>query len=158
MNRRPVSTLLPACVLALAALACSDQGPEADDLRDEIARNRTLWVSVGPSTYVYDVRHNCFCGIEAVGPVRVRVENGQVVERTYVDTGATVDTAFAEVFPSVSGLFDVLDRALDRAAADIQVTWDPDTGAPTEFFIDYLAQAVDEEEGYVIVDGPRTTP
>ena len=154
MNTRPLPTLLLAC----STLACSDLGPQASDLRDEVARNRARWEAVGPTTYVYAVAHNCFCPMEAVGPVRVEVEAGEVIVRTYVQSGTPVDPTFAEVFPAVDGLFDVLDRAIEQEADDIQVTWDQDTGAPLQISIDYLKGAVDDEEGYSIVDGPRTTP
>jgi len=154
MNTRSLAILLLAC----SALACSDLGPRASDLRDEVARNRARWESVGPATYVYEVAHSCFCPVEAVGPVRVEVEAGAVVARTYVQSGAPVDTTFADLFPAVDGLFDVLERAIEQDADDIQVTWDRDRGVPLQISIDYLKEAVDEEEGYSVVDGPRTTP
>lgn len=153
MNRR---RLIP--VMAFVSLACSDLGPARSDLGHDLTVNRARWEAVGLETYVYDVQRSCFCPVEAVGPVRVRVENGAIVSRTYPQTGDTVRTAFADVFPTIDGLFDVLERAIEQDAADIQVTWDPDTGVPLSFFIDYIANAVDEEQGYQIVDGPRTTP
>jgi hypothetical protein len=154
MNARRFLVPLVACT----ALSCSDLSPELDDLRHQVAVNRARWAAVGPATYVYEVEHACFCALEAVGPVRVSVEGGSVTARAYVQSGEPVDSAFAGIFPSVDGLFDVLERAIEREADDVRVTWDPDTGAPLDFSIDYLKNAVDEEESYRIVDGPRTTP
>ncbi len=154
MNRRRL--VIP--FLAWAALSCSDLSPEAADLRRDLAANRARWEALGLETYVYEVEHSCFCPVEAIGPVRVQVENGSVTSRTYPQSGDSVAATFSDVFPTVDGLFDVLQRAIDQNAADVQVTWDPDTGVPLHFSIDYIANAVDEEEGYRIVDGPRTTP
>ena len=154
MNPRRV--LAP--ILASVTLACSDLSPQLSDLRREVAENHARWQREGPTTYVYAVEHSCFCPIEAIGPVRVRVEGGSVASRTYAASGDTVGATFAEIFPTVEGLFDVLERAIDRDAADVQVTWDPETGAPLQLSIDYIADAVDEEEGYRIVEVPGTTP
>jgi hypothetical protein len=153
--------LLLACLVLLpgsAVLACSDQGPESVDLGLEVAANRALWQTAGPATYVYEVERSCFCPVEALGPVRVQVEDGAVTRRTYTASGDTVRTPFADIFPAVDGLFDILERAIDQDAADVRVTWDPDTGLPLDFSIDYIANAIDEEVGYRIVDVPRTTP
>jgi hypothetical protein len=149
--------LLPALLAALAA-GCSDQGPHVGALEREIAANRALWEANGPSSYVYDVERLCFCGVEALGPVRVVVENGVAVGRTYVATGEVVPASFADLFPSVDGLFEVLTDAVQRGAADVRVTWGSGNGLPLDFFIDYSVNIADEEQGYRIVDPPRTTP
>lgn len=45
--------------------------------------------------------------------------------------------------------------ALDRDAHQVQVTWDPMSGAPQDSWIDYDANIADEEQGYRIVSAPR---
>lgn len=149
---------LLAAVLTTVSLGCSDEGPRPSTLEREIAENRALWEAQGPRSYVYDLRHVCFCGREAVGPVHVIVEDGVEVARTYVDTGEAVPEAFSDVFPSVDGLFDVLEDAVRRGADDVRVTWGSGNGLPVDFFIDYSVNVADEEQGYQIVDPPRTTP
>jgi hypothetical protein len=149
--------VVPAMLAAFAG-GCADQGPRTGTLEGEIAANRALWEATRPASYTYDLEHVCFCGVEGRGPVRVVVQNGVVVARTYVDTGESVQASFVEVFPSVDGLFDVLSDAVRRRAYDVRVTWGSGTGLPLDFFIDYSANIADEEQGYRIVDPPRTTP
>ena len=35
------------------------------------------------------------------------------------------------------------------------MTWDPVTGAPLDFWVDYEANLADEEQGYRLVAAPR---
>ncbi len=143
--------LLP-MMLVLAA-GCSDQGPEAT-LRREIQQNRALWDAHRPETYTYNVQVLCFCPMTPLGGVVVRVSGTQVLGRTYAETGDAVDPVGADSYPSVDGLFQILEDAVNRDAAHISVTWDPDTGVPLDFFIDYQEQVADEELGYRVLAVP----
>ncbi len=147
--------MLRRCLLALllGTVACSDQGPPPG-LSDEIEVNRAVWRANRPASYRYSIHRQCFCGAEARGPVEVEVSGSTVVGRVYVDTGEAVPRDFASVFPSVDGLFDVLEDAVARRADEIQVVWDPTTGIPMDFFIDYSREIADEESGYEIVAVP----
>ncbi len=90
--------------------------------------------------------------------MRVVVKDGVVVGRSYVDTGEVVPASFADLFPSVDGLFEVLTDAVRRGAHDVRVTWGSENGLPLDFFIDYSVNVADEEQGYHVVEPPRTTP
>lgn len=151
MRRRRLPPILAA--LALLSAGCLDAGPGAD-LRDRVERNRERWLDLRPSDYRYELRRSCFCPVEYLGPVTLRVVDGQVVEAHYTETGVPVDAGTADAFPSVDGLFDVLLDALDRDADRIDVDFDEDTGIPLEFFIDYEQNAADEELGYRVVGLP----
>ena len=136
--------------IAVAALVgaagCTDLGPEVVALTDlEEARER--WEDARPSSYVYEIERLCFCAIEAIGPVRVQVQGSAVVERLYVDSGATVPPGMAELFPTVDGLFDILASALAGDAHEVRAEYDPNLGVPTEFWIDYIELAADDELG-----------
>lgn len=140
---------------ASALAGCADLGPRNHDLLEEVRAQRRAWEAWRPASYVYEVERLCFCGVEWRGPVRVRVDAGQVVGQEYVDGGESVTSAAAPWFPGVEGLFDILEDALDRDAHQVQVTWDPVSGAPQDFWIDYDANIADEEQGYRIVSAPR---
>lgn len=150
--RRFVHLLLAAT--ALAAPGCGDLGPDSGDLRDEVARHRSRWEAGRPADYAYVLERLCFCGEEARGPVRLRVDGPDVLSRVYVTGGGSVSEDLAPWFPAVDGLFDVIDDALDRDAHQIQVTWDDETGLPMELWIDYEVNIADEEQGYRIVEVP----
>ena len=68
------------------------------------------------------------------------------------------------MFPTVDGLFDFLEDAIDRGAEEIEVAFDPDLGLPTTVRVDYRLAAVDEEIGYEVEkllpidDGVSPTP
>ena len=135
---------------ALALAACSDLAGPASDL--ETARAR--WAGAAPAAYEMTLRHVCFCGGEVTTPVVVTVRGGVVQSRRYVDGGPLggrdVDPRLAESFPSVDGLFRVVEDAVGRHAADIQATYDPQRGYPTALYIDYERNVADEEQGYQV--------
>jgi len=141
---------LPLVLVGLSASACASDhlGPQRTDLE----RNRERWEATRPDRYVYAVERLCFCLMR--GPARVTVENDEVVSVLLVDPeeGASPSQAGEGLFPDVDGLFDILEDALERDAHGIEVTYDPATGAPLEFFIDYLENAIDEELGMRVTE------
>lgn len=144
-----------AAVLVCAALAaCDSQGPGVV-LLDELTRNRARWAEVEPSEYSYAVERLCFCGFAAT-PVRVTVADGVVTDRTFVESGEPVPEQFADLFPSVDGLFEVLLDAIERGAHSIVVTYDPDSGVPLDIAIDYEFNVKDEELGFRVTEVPSS--
>ncbi|MSR20183.1 MAG: hypothetical protein EXR91_04285 [Gemmatimonadetes bacterium] len=144
--------------LAVAALmgvtGCTDLGPELTDLEEARAR----WDGARPSSYVFAEERLCFCGPESRGPVRVRVQGTVAVERVYVDSGDPVPAAMADQFPTVDGLFDIVASALAGDAHEVRVTYDPVLGVPTDFWIDYLEFAADEELGMRVTEEVEADP
>jgi hypothetical protein len=146
---KPLLTIL-AC---LSVTACSDLGFDVRSLT-QLERGETRWDRFGLESYVYAVERICFCPVEAIGPVRVRVESGAAVQRTYVATGDPVPESWAELFPTVEGLFGVLRDAYGRDAHEVHVTYDPARGYPTDMMIDYEEQVADEELGFRVTEPP----
>lgn len=146
--------VLAALVVAFLP-ACGGSQSDREALEEEIQINRAVWQAQRPDRYRMVLRHQCFCGPEALGPVEMEVENGVVVRRVYTEDGSPVEAPFAEAFPTVSGLFDLLAEAVETGADQISVTWDPVTGVPEQLFIDYQVNVADEEEGYQIDEGPE---
>jgi hypothetical protein len=74
------------------------------------------------------------------------VRDGAVVDVELLSTERPAfEPELAELFPDVDGLFDILEDAFQRGAHSIEATYDPETGVPVEFFIDYIENAIDEE-------------
>lgn len=144
-------------VLLLALQACDGSGPVRPEVLELEARE-ALWDSVGPDSYEYGVERLCFCPVEYLGPARVRVEKGVVVERVYVESGLAVPDDVAPSFPSVDGLFELLRSAYEEDAHEIRVTYDPVLGAPVDFWIDYIEMAVDEELGMRVTEEVAALP
>ena len=147
-----------AVVVAAAFLSTCNSLGLGDGPLEELERNRALWVDVGPLAYQYGLERLCFCAEDARGPVRVTVESGLVTERTYVGSGDPVPALLEDLFPDVSGLFDILEDALERDAFQIDVTYDPETGVPIDFWIDYLENAADEELGFTVTEAVHQLP
>jgi len=147
-----------AIVLAAAFLTTCDSLGLGHGPRDELDRNRELWARVGPDAYEYGLERLCFCAPDSRGPVRVSVEAGVVVQRMYVESGDPVPGAYDDLFPRVSGLFDILEDALDRDAYRVDVTYDPETGVPIDFWIDYSENTADEELGFTVTEPVHQSP
>ena len=130
----------------LALSGCDAVGP----VRTDLERARIRWEANGPSDYTYAIRRLCFCAY--VGPVRVTVENGAVVSIVPVDGEEPPFELDEQLFPGVDGLFDIIQDAVARDAHSITATYDPVTGVPLEFFIDYEEFAVDEELGMEVIE------
>lgn len=146
--------LLLALCGAFAAAGCSSTGP-GGSIESEVVFYRAQWESTKPASYTYAVRHTCFCGQAAIGPVRVTVGPSGVTSRVYVDTSMPVDSAVFDVFPDIDGLFDVIQQAIEDDAHRIDVTWDETMGYPLDISIDYIELAVDDERGYQITELPE---
>lgn len=106
------------------------------------------WDDAGIETYRWTVRRGCFCPIEYNRPVVVRVENGVKTSVTDVETGEPVSAQLAAQYPTVVGLFDIIQAAIDHEADRLEVSYDSARGYPSDVFIDQELYAVDEEQTY----------
>lgn len=146
----------PAFLCTLVALsACGILGPDAqvDGLEEAFDR----WESTRPESYTFAVERLCFCGPDARGPVRITVAGSTITSQVYVEGAAEVEGQATEWFPDVDGLFEVIRDAIDRDAHTIQVTYDPTSGVPVDFWIDYQEFTADEELGFRVVESVQPT-
>ena len=120
---------------------------DLDDVQRELNRNRRQWEAQGMEDYRFVARRVCFCGGEFTTPVVVEVRGGEVVSRTYQDSGEPVSATYEGMWPAVEGVFDIVQDAIDRGAHRIEVEYDPELRHPTSIGIDFLEHAVDEEQG-----------
>jgi hypothetical protein len=141
-------------ISGLTFLAACDTTTPGGDLRSDLERNRSLWSEQGMTSYVYGLERVCFCHEVARGPVKVTVQDGVVEGRAYVSSGTAVDPELEDLFPAVTGLFDLIEQAIEAAAFRIEVTYDPATGLPVDVSIDYDQQVIDEELGFSVVELP----
>lgn len=134
------------------------------ELRAEVAAQRLKWAARRIDDYQLTLSRACFCPPEAAGLVVLSVLEGEPVEWLYFLSGDPVASEWQAVFPTVDGLFDFLEDAIDRGAEEIDVAFDPDLGLPTTVRVDYRLAAVDEEIRYEVEkllpidDGESPTP
>ena len=146
-------TRLLVSLACLCATACSDVGFGVRSLTElEAAEER--WDRFGPDSYVYALSRICFCPLEYTMPVRVRVEQDVAVDWIFVATGEPVPESMEHLFPPIDGLFEILRRAYAEDADEVQVSYHPTLGYPTDFGIDYDEQVADEELGIEVTEPP----
>lgn len=135
--------------LAAVSLACGDStSPEEGDLR--AARRR--WETAGRLSYSFTLSRSCECTPEMAGPVRVTVQDGAVVSRVYVSGGGPVPPVLESAFPSIDGLFELIEEALRQNAYSLDVRYDATLGYPTIISVDYDRQIADDEFVHIVSD------
>ncbi|AUS99091.1 hypothetical protein CLI64_01005 [Nostoc sp. CENA543] len=108
--------------------------------------NRNLWNSKNIVNYRYTFSNGCFCIPDARGPVVIEVRNGKTVSVTSVATGQPVSNPeFFRNYNTIPKLFNVIGDAIQRQAANLDVSYNPQYGYPTQINVDYNAQIADEE-------------
>jgi hypothetical protein len=139
-------------LLVAVAAACGDAGAPTQQIGLELARAKLRWAQTAPSAYQLTIGLGCFCPVEMVRPVIVTVRNGQVESRRYAETGVDVDPRLAEAFPTVDGLFAVIEGAIARHAERVEVAYDLTRGFPISITIDGAAGVADDESFYSVRD------
>lgn len=137
--RRPVRTLVAAALLALGSCD-SVTGPEL-----ELARQRLTWERSEPVAYVFEMQRYCFCTPESTAAVVVEVQDGSVFRRVYRDSGEEVGGGPQELFPSLSGVFDLLEEMMRRKPHRLDIEYDPERGFPVSIEYDGDAGIADDE-------------
>lgn len=138
-----------ALVFAVVSLAgCRSPAGPGEVLQAARAR----WAEAAISDYSITVRRTCECTSQMMGPVVVEVRGGAVVSRHYSSNGAAVDPGLAPSFPSVEGLFEILDEAARNRAPGVQARYDSQLGFPSYVAIDPDRIIADDEIIYSVTD------
>jgi hypothetical protein len=108
------------------------------DAQQALDRARAKWKAAHITSYRYEARRTCFC--PTTGWHTVNVRNGVPSKRVHGDVKdiATVPRLFREI-----------QRAIDRKAHDLDVTY-ATHGVPTKVTIDTYENVVDEEQYFSI--------
>ena len=111
--------------------------------------NETKWKAATTNgNYDYTVQFGGFTAPEYRRPIAVSVNNGQVSNMTYADTGEAVAADRQASVPSMQDLFQELRDAYKNNAAQVNVTYDSTYGYPSSLYIDRSAMIADEEISY----------
>ena len=146
MTPGPLLRRLTPIALFIGLAGCGkDAGPLSP-----LTEARQRWEALHLTTYEYVLTIQCFCSDQVTQPVRITVTDGAVTARVYVAGGAPVDSSLAGRFPSIDGLFDLAQAAVEGGAASVQVDYDVRFGYPVRIAIDNIANAVDDEVTYLV--------
>ena len=112
--------------------------------------NEALWAANGSPNYSMTVQRSCFCA--ETDPVDVVVEAGEVVSAVrQTDEGPEdLDPDGFEAYFSVPGLFGIAAEA-ESGADEVVIEYDAALGYPTLIDIDWVRNAVDDEEQYSVL-------
>jgi hypothetical protein len=136
---------LLALLAALAAGCGLFTKSEIDEERERLEENRERWQSRGPASYSYVFRRICFCAPSATNPVVIQVRQREVISVRYEDPGAPVDPSLLSLYPTVEGLFAIIENAIDQDAEVVQARYDPTLGYPTSIALDGSSMIADDE-------------
>lgn len=122
----------------------------------EFQSAREKWDALEDDDYSYVLDIGCFCPQASFTPARVVVQNDSVVAIQNISTGfdlidesdsSLVFDKYGAYFPTIDGLFDVLEDALPNADK-VEVQYNEQFGYPREISIDWIKEALDDELVY----------
>ncbi len=118
--------------------------PVADDAQAQLDAAVVLWAAQGPASYTMVTRQLCFCPQQEWSDT---VVDGEVTEHV-----ALTDDTFFDPGPStmLSLLADV-QAVIDEGYASLDLSFDPDTGALIQYFVDVDERIADEESGIEVI-------
>lgn len=105
---------------------------------------RDLWSSQGPDSYTIVTQSLCFCPQEQWSDTIV---DGVVTEHIAV----TDDVVFDPAARPMDALFEAIQQIIDNGYASFDVSYDSDTGAVQQFFVDIDELMADEEYGVEVI-------
>ncbi|TIC84201.1 DUF6174 domain-containing protein [Nocardioides sp. GY 10127] len=145
----------PATDLPLEASSASASPSTSPSTSPSASASPTVgtYPAFGPKTYAYTLVVSCFC-VDGGVPVRVTVEDGEVVSAVYLRGGGRGGVQKGDDAPDYRRLTldDVIDAANDTDADRVDVVWPDGQDHPSSVAVDPDSRAVDEEVAYTVRD------
>ena len=133
MNTRSFVTMLLPVLLLSSLSGCKDLLGASDDVqRTELRNAEARWQAAGIQSYEFVLLLNCACGDpDELRNVRVRVENGVPVSRTYESEpfGPAPEAIFGP-YDTAEELFSAVRGAIGREADLLNVVYHSTYGVP----------------------------
>ena len=152
----PTATSIPTIVPPMATSTPTITPPTATPTantphpaQEALMQGQERWEQYGLTDYAYTGAWTCFCPEEYRADTQVTVDDGEVTAVTSADPNVETIPA-PERFVSIEGLFALIQEAISRNAASIEVSYDETYGHPVELFIDYDERMADEEDRFTI--------
>ena len=128
--------------LAFILMACSLGG-------SEFSQNQKKWNESNITHYRYELSIGCFCAFRDQMPLKVEVQNGEIVSIT-TSSGSVVaktDASYENFsrYATIDRLFTELKADQGGKADEVTVKYDATYGFPTDISIDFIKAAVDDE-------------
>lgn len=129
---------------AAAAAACGITSPSPRHAEEQarLDQARAQWRAQAIVDYTYVFSRGCFCVNEYREPVTITVRGGIIESVVTVAAGVPRDAA---PYPSIDGLFDYVQNAINEDAATIRAQYDPARGYLASGYFDISERIADEE-------------
>jgi hypothetical protein len=140
--------LLRVTAVLLAFGACADES----NAPAELGTKREQFSQSLNGSYRFTWRRSCECSQETTTPIRITVQQGNIISAINLETNQPVATETLQGLTTIEGVFDTIEDAYNENAAVISVTYDPTSSFPASVGIDYSLQIADEEFSLQISD------
>ena len=117
-----------------------------EDETKALAEHRAIWDAKHPVAYRFKVGVGCFCPSNVTGPfiITARVDTREITN-VNPDAGGSAN----ETPPDIEGAFKKAKDAL-ATADEVEIRYDEEWGFPTLVDIDWIKNAVDDEESLTV--------
>ena len=124
-------------VLTISLMSCGDS----------VQDNLDVWEKIRPNAYAFEYQRSCFCP-GAGAWWRITVRRDSVVGVELIDTteaGRGLDVARRGPHPTISSLFEDLERDSARPSAQVRVQYHRVWHFPVSIDVDPIPNAMDDE-------------
>jgi hypothetical protein len=144
--------LLAVCALSITACGDDPSGPGTNAARQQSAK--ALWQATRPARYSFVASRSCECLPDDAGPVRIEVNEDNVVSVHRVDTDASV--SISRWF-DIDDLFNLIDTELTTRPSRLETEYNTQYGFPT--YVAYGEREIDsgaviEVSAFTAIKGP----
>jgi hypothetical protein len=115
------------------------------DWQSDLDDAKSTWQSQSLDTYKYTYQRSCECTDDYTRPKLVEVVNGTIAAIDGSPVESIQRASVTTDIPTLDGLLEVIQDAINQNAFQINVEYDPKYAYPTSIFIDYDEMMADEE-------------
>jgi hypothetical protein len=115
------------------------------DWQSDLDDAKSAWQSQSLDTYNYTYQRSCECLDEYTRPKLVEVVNGTIVAIDGSPVESIQRASVTTDIPTLDGLLEVIQDAINQNAFQINVEYDPTYAYPISIFIDYDEMMADDE-------------
>jgi hypothetical protein len=125
---------------------------DLSELEHQLNAAESLWFDRGLQNYMYETWWECFCPPAYSAPVVVRVQTGQVISVTNIETGEEHTVPGDSPYRTVEQLFAWTRQQLDRSPEFMALEFDPENGFPLKAQVDPIVNLFDDENAFFARD------
>ena len=115
---------------------------------DELSANKSKWYRKNINNYEFNLRINCFCPEERVGPHLINVVNDEIVS---VNNLPYDPDKTGELY-TIDELFTLVETSIERKPYLKTIEYNSTYGYPQTVWFDFNKTMADEEIGYQVSD------